>query len=325
MARRHYGHWDDLSSNTRLELLQMMRELEVPFFPTAKNEELIAIIESRLDPKDPQKKAKAKQIYTTLNFKSRSKKPFYFVRLLTIFTIIFFTILLYKKFKSPLPYCNEDNEYTPCRKCPENADCGSTKAKCGNNQFLSVVGCRPKSVRKTYYAAFKISDYIKQRDGDCISNYTHLSLDDYSKMFPELNYTFFTKEPGFGIVVSDDQIFSQEPIIPYICKFIAMIDRNPNIVGPIIILIIIFTIYSLHQRQRQKKIRIAKSLAKAAHKILATTDIPIFMYDMKVQLRAKYPNIDAIWKHVMKFIEEDSHVMIGNSGSRHEVYWKWVH
>jgi hypothetical protein len=68
----------------------------------------------------------------------------------------------------------------------------------------------------------------------------------------------------------------------------------------------------------------AKELAKQAQKILSTSDRHIYMYDIKVQLRAKNPNIDELWKYVVRFIEEDSHIESHVVGARHEAYWKWI-
>ena len=318
-----HAHWDDLSANTRLQLFQMLRELEVPSFPTATNNELIAIIESRLDPKDANKKALARQIYTTLSFKERSKKPFMLTRLFAITLVIFIAYIVMSYLFSPLPYCT-DRITTKCRQCPDNAKCGRKRAKCDDDSFLSVVGCRKKANKKLYVAAAHIAKYIAEYDGDCINENPPLSIKNFQEMFPDFSYSIFLNESDFGIVVENDTIFAKKPKIPRVCRMINAIDQHPNVVGPIIIAIAILLTYYLMKRRRQNRIDKAKELAQEAHKILATTDKQIFMYDMKVQLRAKYAAIDPIWKYIINFIEEDSHVLVGVVGSRHEVYWKWV-
>lgn len=331
--RGRHAHWDDLSSNTRSQLFQMFRELEIPFFPNATNEELITIIESRLNPEDNEKKASARQIYTSFNSKQRSKKPFYLARLFFVTLLIFLIYIIATYITAPLPYCldNENpidiNGNAKCQKCPDNANCGNKRAKCDKNSFLSSVGCRSKSKRKLYYAATQIANYIAERDGDCINSNPRLTVDEFSSMFSSFPSSIFNDEPDFGIVVSstNQTIYSIKPKVPPICKVISAINTHPNIVGPIFILLTIQFVFYLMRRRKQSKILIAKELAQEAHKILSTTDKQIFMYDMKVQLRAKYLNIDSIWKYVIHFIEEDSHVLVGVHGARHEAYWKWVH
>ena len=331
--RGRHAHWDDLSVNTQQQLFQMLRELEVPFFHNATNDELITIIESRLNPEDAEKKASARKIYTNMNAKQRSKKPFYLARLVSICILIFLIYIIITYLISPLPYCL-DNESTKntngkakCQKCPDHANCGNKRAKCDKDSFLSVVGCRKKSKKKLYYAATQIANYISERDGDCINANPKLTIAEFSSMFSFFSPSIFTNETGFGIVISNDNqtIYSIKPKIPRICRVISAIDDHPNVVGPIVILLTIQFIFYLMRRMKLSKIRIARQLAQEAHKILSTTDKQIFMYDMKVQLRAKYLNIDSIWKYIVQFIEEDSHVLVGVHGARHDVYWKWVH
>lgn len=330
--RGRHADWDDLSVNTRLQLFQMLRELEIPSFPTATNEELITIIESRLNPDDSAKKAAARQIYTNLDAKQRPKKQFYLSRLFFVAFLIFIFYILFTYFTSPLPYCSDNEDMkdeagnVKCRKCPDNAVCGNKRAKCDKNSFLSAVGCRNKSKKRLYYAATQIANYISDRDGDCINSNPKLTLEQFSSMFSSFSPLIFINETGFGIVISDDNktIYSIKPKIPRICRIISAIDDNPNVVGPIVILLTVQFIFYLMRKKHQNKINIAKQLAQEAHKILCTTDKQMFMYDMKVQLRAKYLNIDSIWKYVTRFIEEDSHVLVGVHGTRHEVYWKWI-
>ena len=181
--RGRHAHWDDLSSNSRSQLFQMFRELEVPFFPNATNEELITIIESRLNPDDSAKKASARQIYTSFNSKQRSKKPFYLARLFFVTFLIFLIYIIVTYITSPLPYCSDnenmidENGNSKCRKCPDNANCGNKRAKCDKNSFLTVVGCRSKSKKKLYYAATQIANYISERNGDCINPNSNLTLE----------------------------------------------------------------------------------------------------------------------------------------------------
>ncbi|OHT15564.1 hypothetical protein TRFO_02911 [Tritrichomonas foetus] len=319
-----HAHWDDLYANTRPQLFQMLRELEVPSFPTATNDELIAIIESRLDPKDSNKKAIARQIYTTLSYKQRTQQSFMLPRIIAVTFVLFLVYLIASFFTAPLPYCS-DTITTKCRQCPDNANCARKKAKCGEDSFLSAVGCRKKSSQRLYTAAGHIAKYIAQRDGDCINDYPRLTLEEFTNMFPSFQPSIFQNETGFGIKIEDNYIFALKPKVPKICKVINAIDNNPNIIGPIIIGLCVLLFYYLYKRRHQNRIDKAKELAQEAHKILATTDQQIFMYDMKVQLRAKFSAIDSIWKYIVSFIEEDSHVLVGVVGARHEVYWKWVH
>ena len=102
-------------------------------------------------------------------------------------------------------------------------------------------------------------------------------------------------------------------------------DEQSNIFGPIVIIIFMLISVFLVKQRRKRKLEIAKNIARRAHKILATTDGQIYMYDMKVQLRHEFPNIDKYWKLTVRFIEGDSHVLVGVTGSRHDVYWKWIH
>ena len=94
------------------------------------------------------------------------------------------------------------------------------------------------------------------------------------------------------------------------------------VVGQLTIALVLVLAHLIGRRAHTRRMEMARELARQAHKILATTDQKIYIYDMKVQLRAKFAGIDRIWKYVVRFIEEDSHVLV--VGARHQVYWRWV-
>ena len=173
--------------------------------------------------------------------------------------------------------------------------------------------------------AIRASNYISRREGDCIEKRSNLTSEHFNILFPDVNLSIFESEEELNVKVVDGIVLSTKPTVTYTCKAINFLEENPNITGPIVLLLTAAIIHAITAKLKKKDKEQAKELAKHAHKILATTDKQIYIYDMKVQLRAKNKRIDRLWKSVVKYIENDSHVIVGVMGARHEVYWKWIH
>ena len=322
-----HPNWEDIDSNSREQLIQMLKDLEIPYFSSATNKELKQIISARLNPKDQIAQQNVKKIFTETRYKQRAKvtqKTMRFTGFLLAFTIF---LIFANRFTSPLPYCTagEKPEIHKCRPCPDSATCTKQKAKCPKYEFLSPLGCRPYETKKMVKHALRASRYIARRDADCIDSPEDLTVDSFHILFPDINISIFETEKDLNIIIDNGTVHSTKPKPSIVCLAIQLMDNNPNIIGPIVLVITSICIYYIALRIKRKNIEEAKDLAKLAHKILATTDKQIYIYDMKVQLRAKNPHIDRLWKTVVKYIENDSHVIVGVMGARHEVYWKWIH
>lgn len=322
-ARVFHPNWEDLQANSRLQLFQMLKELEVPAFPTATTNELITIIESYLHPDDTKKRKEVIEIYTKNRNQNRRKRPHRIIRTIAIIiaSVLFISAIRY--IGRPKPYCVKQNQ-VKCRPCPDLATCSKRKAKCPGKTVLTKVGCRPKSQKKSYKAAAHASRFIAERQGDCIQPLDPLTVENFQKIFKSVDISIFSKEPGFNIEIVNDTLVSNSPLIPKICVIMNSMESYADFIGPVVIALISLFAFWLVKQNKNHNYEIAKDLADQAHKILATSDKQIYMYDMKVQLRARYTNIDKVWKLVVKLIEDDSHVIVGVVGARHEVYWKWV-
>lgn len=320
-----HPNWNDIDSNSRDQLIQMLKDLEVPYFDSATNNELKQIISFRLNPTDKVAEKKVKEIFTTTRYKKRTIVTKNTKRFLTFFVIIFAFFISANRITAPFPYCDSGIENAKCRKCPINATCEKGKAKCPKGEFLSQFGCRPYEYKKLYKHAMRASKFISRRDGDCIDKLDPIPIERFNILFPDIDVSIFDIEQGFGVSIINSTLVSNNPQSSFVCKTITWMEKYPNIVGPIVIFLSGAIIYYIYHAIKNRDIEEAKKLAKLAHKILATTDKQIYMYDMKVQLRAKNSRIDRLWKSVVKYIENDSHVIVGVMGARHEVYWKWIH
>ena len=322
-----HPNWEDINSNSREQLIQMLKDLEIPYFSSATNRELKQIISARFNPNDKVAQNKVTKIFTETRYKRRaniSQKTRRFA-LIIIFTI--FVVFWINKFTSPLPYCtgNDIDSDVKCRPCPENAKCSKQKAKCPKHQFLTPLGCRPYETKKMYKHAYRASKYIARRDADCLEAPGNLTVESFKVLFPDVDTSIFENEKELNVLIINGTVRSTKPSPSYVCQALNAMESHPNIIGPIVLTIASICFYYIGRRIKRKNIEEAKNLAKLAHKILATTDKQIYIYDMKVQLRAKNPHIDRLWKNVVKYIENDSHVIVGVMGARHEVYWKWIH
>ena len=317
-------NWEDLESNSILELQKMMMELEIPIIINASKKELIPIIENKLKPNSISNE-KIKTIYISHTKTSKSKIPLYLIRIIIISILILFFNILIKRINRPKPFCNNYLYSNNCLECPKGAICKKGKAKCEITEYLTSFGCKLRNKRRIYKNLIRASNYISKRAGDCIFNYPPLTLKQFEKLFPTITLNQFNEELDFNIYFDNNSIYTLKPSIHSICFILEYLNKNYFFIGTIIFLILIIFIYKFNKNLNNFKIEKARELAKNAHKILSTTDKQIYMYDMKVQLRSQYQKIDEIWKYCVKAIEDNSHVLVGVVGVRHEVYWKWIH
>ena len=329
MGRRRSSfslQWEDLQSNSRDDLLQFMRDFELPYHSSMTHEQLVAIIQNHVARGlNPAQNKKIREIYMHDRHIRRFSLP-----VLLIHRVIFFLgcvacLVLLHRLSLPPPFCSSDKKFEKCRKCPPGGHCSRGRVICPKGTFLSVLGCRNKIEKKTIRKALKAALYIADRDGDCIEAKPYLTTEEFEYVFPNVNLTFLTSEPGFCVEVVNGSVRSTDPSPALVCRLIRTIERNQNATGFLSLAIVTTVIVWFVRRRKSEKIKLAMDIAKQAHKILATTDNQIYMYDMKVQLRARYPNIDSLWKLVVRYVEDDSHVLVGLVGASHEVYWKWLH
>ena len=320
------AQWEDVESNSRDDLLQIMKDLELPYHSSMTHEQLVAIVKNHVaGGVNPVTRAKVRQIYTHDRYIRKFSLPALFVHRVIFFIVCVILLLLLHRLSLPPPFCSSDRKFEKCRPCPPGGRCSRGRVTCPKGTFLSVLGCRSKIEKKTIRRALKASIYIADRDGDCIEAKPYLTTEEFSYVFPKVNLTFLASEPGFNIEVVNGSVRSTDPSPAMVCRFMNAIEHNANITGFVSFAIITAVIIYLVRRRKHERMRLAMDIAKQAHKILATTDKQIYMYDMKVQLRARYPNIDSLWKWVVRYVEDDSHVLVGLVGASHEVYWKWLH
>lgn len=320
-----HPNWDDIDSNSREQLIQMLRELEVPYFASATMKELKLILQNRLDPTNKDIQRQVRLIFTESRYKKRTSISIKTIRILLIISIAIIGFFTFNYITRPLPYCTGSEKTGTCRPCPQLAKCSAYKAKCVSGYYLSDLGCYPTRYKKIFALANRGAKFVHRRDGDCLEHKDLLTIENFNILFPDVNTSIYSEFPKFNIKISNGTIKSTKPQVTYVCQVINAMERNPNIVGPIAIIILTILAYTIWKTQHEKDKAIARDLAKLAHKILATADKQIYIYDMKVQLRAKYRSIDRIWKTVVKYIENDSHVIVGVMGARHDTYWKWNH
>lgn len=319
------GSWDDFPSNTYEELVQKMNDFELPYFQGMTREQLMMILENHMNRgSDPSIAKEVHNIYTKerhLKRRNISGELFRYI-LFFLFCIILFFLL--HMWHSPPPYCTGEHTKN-CRPCPDKAICIKHRAKCPKSCYLSKLGCRLKSERKTIQRALRASAYIADRDGDCIDPKPFLTVDEFAYLFPKANLTFMLSEASFAIEMVNMTLRSRSPMPSPVCRLLDAIDRHENEVGSAVLVLIVCAFARLVKARNARMKKLAMEIAKQTHKVLATTDKELYIYDIKVQMRAHYPNIDKLWKYVVSYVEEDSHVVVGVFGARHEVYWKWVH
>lgn len=319
-----HPNWDDIDSNTRDQLIQMLKELEVPYFASATMNELKLILQNRLDPTDKDIQKQVKLIFTESRYKKRTSLSIPTIRYLILICLSIVALLVFNYATRPLPYCTNKRK-SDCRPCPQSAKCTAYKAKCPQGFYLSDLGCYPTRYKKIFAYANRGAKFVARRDGDCIERKDPLTIENFQILFPDVNASMYDEFSKFNIQIINGTLKSTKPSVTYVCQIINAMEANPKIVGPMTIIVMIIIIYTVWKHQHEKDKELARDLAKLAHKILATADKQIYIYDMKVQLRAKYRNIDRIWKTVVKYIENDSHIIVGVMGARHDTYWKWNH
>ena len=317
-----HAHWDDLAVNSRQQLFQIMRELELPYFPSATDEELLTIIRSRFEPKNKELAKKTAEIYRLIRHKKRALHPYMRVRFAALLFVLFLVGFVMSRVNFRRPYCSDDKSFKKCRPCPAGATCVGGKAKCDTGYFLSAVGCRSVQDQNRYWLAQRGAKFVARREGDCVHPKPPLSVDQFVHRFPTVSLAMYEREPDFGVYIVNGTVRSHKQILPFACKIVRTMEAYPNIVGQVTIVLFIVVAHVLGRRAHMRRLEMARELARQAHKILATTDQKIYIYDMKVQLRARFAGIDRIWKYVVRFIEDDSHVLV--VGARHQVYWRWV-
>jgi hypothetical protein len=165
---------------------------------------------------------------------------------------------------------------------------------------------------------------LSESAGNCVDPKQPLSIQQFEKLFPSVSLSLFEKEPAFEIAIRNGSVLSTKPEITRFCRFIETIESHSDFAGLVLMGLSILAIRQWHVLSQRKRVEAARELAKQAHKILATSNRRIYMYDLKVQLRARHSGIDSLWKLVVKFIEEDSHVLVRIPGARNAVYWQWV-
>ena len=317
-----HAHWDDLALNSRQQLFQIMRELELPYFSTATEDELRTIIRSRLDPKDKALARQVSEIYRSIRHKKRARNPYMRVRFAALVLVLVGVGFGLSRVNFQRPYCSTDKSFKKCRPCPEGATCTGGRAKCPDGYFLSAVGCRSAVNQKRYRLVHRAAKFVARREGDCVQPKPPLTVDEFRHRFPNVALDVYERETEFGVYVANGTVRSRKPVLPTACKIVKAMEEHSNVVGQLTIALVLVLAHLIGRRAHTRRMEMARELARQAHKILATTDQKIYIYDMKVQLRAKFAGIDRIWKYVVRFIEEDSHVLV--VGARHQVYWRWV-
>lgn len=293
-------HWDDLTLNSREELIKMFGELELPIFENATKQELVTMLNLYL--KNPNDKSIA-QMYAKR--KKHFRFPFHKFRMFTI--TLFIMILIYICF-----IVNDDDIRNK-----------NNLNKCKENMFLSIVGCRNKKFKKLYMYAYHISIYISKLEGDCIYNH-RITSQEFKNKFSMINLSFYEIEKGFGIYVdNNNNVRSSKPIASLNCRIIKSMEKRIQIYGFIFMGIFIILTFLFIKKKQHKKTEHARELANQALKILSSINKYAYAYDIKVQLRAKEPNIDSLWKYIVKYVEENQHVTVRVARTRNEVYWKW--
>jgi hypothetical protein len=318
-------HWDDLADNSREELLQIMNDMQLPYFHTITSEQLMAVIRQQLKPLVNECDDEVAKIYTKDRHIKRFDFPVLLVHRLVIICMLVGTVLIYHRMTAPPPFCFGRHPAAGCRPCPEGANCGNGWPKCSEGYLLTIAGCRSKKLKKQYRAAQKAARYIAERDGDCVDIPPPLTEADFRDLFPKVDLAFLKKEPAFGIITQNGTVQSLKPKLSLICRILTKMDQNVNLFGGCAVAFVAVAALYIWNRRNVERRELAREIAKQTHKILSTTDKEIYMYDIKVQLRVKYPQIDHLWKYVIRAVEEDSHVLVGTVGARHEVYWKWIH
>lgn len=187
------------------------------------------------------------------------------------------------------------------------------------------IGCRHQTQKSIYHKAEKAAKYLKQRDGNCLIHNTPLSVSDFRRLFPKIDLEIFHREPSFNIQLTNSSIFSIDSYSPVFCRIIEFVEKKSNFFGPSFLVIIIGFSWIFFKAQRQKKLLRCKKLANHALRLLSSTNKSIYIYDMKVQLRHQEKNIDSLWRSIVKFVEEDSSILVGAAGDRRNCYWKWIH
>jgi hypothetical protein len=320
-----HAHWDDLSQNTREQLLQILGELEIPYCPSATTDDLTRIISSRLSGPDDEWTETITRIYATERYAKIGGKTTKFVRIALILMVVGSCGLVMNRVHFRRPFCSDDQKFfRVCRPCPAGSKCSKGTAKCPDGQFLSAVGCRKKSFFRLYRDAARGARFISRRDGDCVTPAPPISAQEFLVHFPKINLEIYQREAGFNIIYKNGTLISTAPSFPFVCRFVARINEHQEFVGLILFALVGWLIVWLVRRNRAKKMEDAKELAKQAQKILSMTDRPIYMYDIRAQLRVKNQKIDELWKYVVRFIEDDSHIVSQVVGARHEAYWKWI-
>jgi hypothetical protein len=320
---RHDGghpHWDDLPANSRLQLFQMLEELELPHFPTATTSELITIVQWRLSPTNAEPSPEVSSVFSTLRHRRRVTNPYIWLRLLLGLLVGVFVV----RATSPHSYCSPGRTIGKCLPCPSRARCVKGRAICPAADFLSAVGCRPRRLAGDYQRAFRAAKHVARHDGDCIAPRAHMGLIQFSRLFPHASLALYDIEPGFNIRVENECVYSTAPEYWAGCRLLGAVEANGDVVGPVLVGITVAIAWLMHTRRQRRNVEAARELARYALKILSTTDHGVYIYDIKAQLRAQNPKVDRLWKHIIKFIEHDAHVLVGCHGARHEVYWKWI-
>lgn len=333
-----FPHWDNIEDNSLEQLVVMCRELEVSYFEDATLDELRIIVNYHLNPSDMDLKAKYRDVFLKNRYKRKisfKKSTFRFIFLI-FFSYIIFSLV--NHIAMPVPYCNSgtnttdegENRIKKCRKCPGNSTCVNGSSFCPEDQFLSVLGCRPNYQKKKIKSAIEAANYVSLRDSDCIQLLEPLVFSDFKVLFPDTNISIFEEEPELGLVIETTKegvviIRSHNPDYGFVCSILNSIERNYNLFGfsSIILFLVLINKYFI-RRLRNYRDEISLKLAREAHKILSTSGKEIYQYDMKVQLRAMYSKIDVVWKYVVRAIENNPHVIVGVKGARGLVYWKWV-
>lgn len=320
------GSWDDFPSNTREELVQKMNDFELPHFPGMTKDQLMLILENHIKRgTDPELAKKVHNIYTKERHTKRRNISKEIMRYTIFFLLCVIFLFLFHVWRAPPPYCTAKNSLVNCIPCPDNAVCSKHRATCPKHYYLSKVGCRQKSQRKAIKHALCAAAYISDRDGDCIDPKPFLTIDEFEYIFPKANLTFILSDDVFGIQRVNDTLRSKTPVPSPVCTLLSAIDRHENEVGFGVLFLLVCTFVKIMSVRAERQKKLAMEIAKQTHKVLATTDRELYIYDIKVQMRAHYPNIDKLWKYVVKYVEEDSHVVVGVFGARHQVYWKWIH
>ena len=290
--------WDEMRANSRDQLITMMKDLEIPYSQQFTTGQLRLILQTYLE-KPSEFKQSVSNLYTKERYKKRHLKIILALKI-SFFLIFSFIILQFLwRFIIHPPYCTSNNMqkylFRQCMECPSFAKCTKSKAKClKSTDFLTSIGCRPKSHKNQYRLALYAARYIHFHDGNCFEPYKSISIEQFSKLFPRVNTSLYETDPYFNIKIlnisgsnqSELYIKSLNPHSGLLCKSLKTAEENPTFMGILIFTIAFLIFYRRYKRKHNKNMTIARELAKQAHKILATSDKQIYMYDIKVQLRA---------------------------------------